>query len=85
MKYKYRGKTKRQMKIFRRLFPVKPTSTKKKKEKDTFNQNSTENIKRNKNTEKELRNAQEKKTTGKVAILIDSIIKHLNAWKLSKK
>ena len=37
----------------------------KEKEKDTVNQNSPENIKGNENVEKEVRNTQEKKITGK--------------------
>lgn len=76
------------MKIFRKLLQVKPTSTKKEKEKATVNQNSTENIKGNENAEKEVQNTQEtegnrkSRTTKKVAILGDSIIKHLNGWEL---
>ena len=64
---------------------------KNKKEKNTVNQNSTENVKGNENAEKEVRNTQEKednikaRSTKKVTILGDSIIKHLNSCELSKK
>ena len=60
----------------------------KEKEKDTVNQNFTENIKGNENAEKEVQNTQEKednrkaRTTKKVTILGGSIIKLLNSWEL---
>ena len=68
--------------------PGKTNINKKEKEKATVNQNSTENIKGNENAEKEVQNTQEtegnrkSRTTKKVAVLGDSIIKHLNGWKV---
>ena len=62
--------------------------TEKEKEKDTVNQNPTENIKGNENTEKEVRNTHKKednkkaKATKKVSILGDSVIEYLNGWEL---
>ena len=69
----------------------KNSSNEKEKEKDTVYQNSTENMNGHKNVEKEVRNALKKdnnlkaRTTIKVSILGDSIIKHRNDWELTKK